>query len=246
MPALWGSITEHTREPLVAYLFFVFNPSDVSSFLNQFRRAWSILRTARKLTNNTAVVSKKDTPSNTNRGAKIFHTMRWRRCIAAEQHVARSCKRKVQISNKNLTIVTVAITYMCADTGLYVKTTLPIRIQESRCRLDKDFPAVKRFPVERNEKQLLSCLIAGIQTLTPWSAWYMSTRRNIRVLNSSGLSIQSNSPLLDWRPLLFSVPSTLFGIWGQNRTRGRQRANRTGPAKVLSRMRRPGAKTRRG
>ena len=244
MPALWGSITEHTRELLVVYLFFVFNPSDVSSFLNQFRRAWSILRTARKLTNNTAVVSKKDTPSNTNRGAKIFHTMRWRRCIAAEQQVARSCTRKVQISSKSLTLLLLST---CVQTLAFtLRQYQPIRIQESRCRLIKDFPTVKRFPAEGNEKQSLLCLIEGIQTLTPWSAWYMSTRRNIRVLNSSGLSIQSNSPLLDWSPLLFSVPSTLFGIWGQNRTRGRQRANRTGPAKVLSRMRRPGAKTRRG
>ena len=120
VPVRWGSFTEHTWEPFarleVDYLLFVFHPSDISSFLNQLRRAWSTLRTARKLANNTTVVSKKETPSNTNRGAKIFHTMRWRRCRAAEQHVAKSWTRNEQISNKNFHYsVTILIKYMCAD-----------------------------------------------------------------------------------------------------------------------------------
>ena len=120
VPVRWGSFTEYTREPFVSqldvdYLFFVFNSSDASSFLNQLRNAWSILRTARKLANNTAVVSKKETPSKTNRGAKIFHTIRWRRCRAAEQHVAKSCTRNEQISNKNLTILPLFLLCACVQ-----------------------------------------------------------------------------------------------------------------------------------
>lgn len=78
-----------------------------------------------------------------------------------------------------------------------------------------------------------------VPTLTQLIAWYMTTRRNIRVLSSSGASIQSNSPLLDCCPPLLPVPSSRFGIWGQNRRRGRLTAKRTGAAKVLSSMRRP-------
>ena len=64
-------------------------------------------------------------------------------------------------------------------------------------------------------------------------------RRNSRVLNRSGASIQSNSPLLDWREVLLPVPSNRFGICVQKSRSGRLIAKRTGAAKVLRTTRRP-------
>lgn len=65
-------------------------PEGFCSFSIQISKAVSILSTTRKMQHNTGILITKDAASYTKRGAKIFQTIKWRRCSVAAQTVATS------------------------------------------------------------------------------------------------------------------------------------------------------------
>ena len=65
-------------------------PEGFCSFSIQISKAVSILSTTRKMQHNTGTLITKDAASYTKRGAKIFQTIKWRRCSVAAQTVATS------------------------------------------------------------------------------------------------------------------------------------------------------------